>query len=787
MDFIRKIIYTLKTVNKKNLILITLCVIVAGALIWYGVSKKSEGNPNQNVVNRGQVAKAVSLLFHGMDEIEGNEDDKFLSDENAWYEKYMNMMYKDTYFGIKDVPPTETEALSSFTYSDLEKLFINIGVVDKELLSYVKNNKSGSPIRLEEWTTIYKLMVEKLDTKKNISSINLIISGTIANDPTIPQWEAATTYGRLGFEGMSVDYYIDKGVTVLLRDNEIICITDEYSESVTYYNSWIISMAGGNVKAYIEGAVREFIASDKTSVYNNVVADITMENSKLKSIEFKTNTVSGKVLTSSASGIEVESKGTYEVDENCKIYKIYGNIEMCSLNEVLVGYDAQKFILNSEDKISAIVIDRDVTASNIRVLIKTDSFEDVYHKFVTISSDTGCQVSYGNGEKIFEVAPGAEYTFSVGDEIMKQGRVKITSNGVDGKIAIKSIKRGYGTPYYRGSFELSSYENGIVVINELPLEEYLYSVVPSEMPWSYNYEALKAQAICARSFAYIHILGNSYSEYGAHVDDSTSYQVYNNSTEQTVTNAAVDETYGQVLMNGQNIISAYFFSTSCGTTTSSVVWGSDLPYVKGKLLTDEVVSMDLTDESVFDAFIRTSYKTYDSEYPWYRWNVTMGLSELTSNINSNIGKLKSENIQVLTEKGQWENKTVSSVGTVKKIEVGERGDGGVLKYITIIGTDCTVRVHKEYNIRTVISPKGATIKRGTGDEVTTMTMLPSGFFVIDEVSKDNILSAYTFVGGGFGHGVGVSQNGANYMAKLGMNSTEILEFFYTNTTVAKIY
>ena len=131
MDFIRKIIYTLKTVNKKNLILITLCVIVAGALIWYGVSKKSEGNPNQNVVNRGQVAKAVSLLFHGMDEIEGNEDDKFLSDENAWYEKYMNMMYKDTYFGIKDVPPTETEALSSFTYSDLEKLFINIGVAHK--------------------------------------------------------------------------------------------------------------------------------------------------------------------------------------------------------------------------------------------------------------------------------------------------------------------------------------------------------------------------------------------------------------------------------------------------------------------------------------------------------------------------------------------------------------------------------------------------------------------------------------------------------------------------------
>ena len=68
-----------------------------------------------------------------------------------------------------------------------------------------------------------------------------------------------------------------------------------------------------------------------------------------------------------------------------------------------------------------------------------------------------------------------------------------------------------------------------------------------------------------------------------------------------------------------------------------------------------------------------------------------------------------------------------------------------------------------------------------------MTMLPSGFFVIDELSKGSILNGYSFVGGGYGHGVGMSQNGANYMAKLGMNSSDILEFFYTNTSVSKVY
>ncbi len=787
MDLINKVLQIFKKINIKYMVLTMLCIVVAGVLFIYGITGGNDMDPNQNIVNRGQVAKAVTLLFHSMEEIESNQDDKFLSDENAWYEKYMNMMYKDTFYSMKEITPTEKDVLASFTYSDLNKLFTNIGIVDKELLSYVKNNKAGAPILIEEWTNIYAQMVKKLDTDDTISSINLIISGTIANDASIPKWEAATTYGKLGFEGLSVDYYIDKGITVLLKDNEIIGVTKIYSEDITYHNSWIVSMSGGNVKAYIEGAVREFIYNDKVSKYNNVVADITIENNNVVDISFKTNTVSGKVLASSSDGIEVENKGKYKVDENCKIYKIYGSIEMCGIGDVLVGYDAQKFILNNEGNISAIVIDRDVTASNIRVLIKTNGFNDIQHERVTIASDTGCRISYGNGEGIYEVAPGAEYTFEVNNEMLSKGRVKITSNGVDGRIAIKSLKRGYGVPYYRGDIELVLSEEGIVVINELPLEEYLYSVVPSEMPWSYNYEALKAQAVCARSFAYIHILGNSYSQYGAHVDDSTSFQVYNNSAEQTVTNAAVDETYGQVLMNGNSVISAYFFSTSCGSTTSSVVWGSELPYVKAKLLTDEVVSMNLAEEDVFDAFIRTTYKTYDSEYPWYRWNVTMTLEKLTENINSNLAKVKKENIQVLTEKGKWENRRIESVGQVKKIEVGERGQGGVLKYVTIIGTDYTIRVYKEYNIRTVISPKGATINRGTGDEVTTMTMLPSGFFVADELSKGSILNGYSFVGGGYGHGVGMSQNGANYMAKLGMNSTEILEFFYTNTAVSKVY
>lgn len=785
MDFILKTIDFFKKVNKKYVVLISVALALCGVLIWYGLKSDEVANPDYNVINRAQVAKGVAMLFHNLEEINDNEMDEFQGQEKAWYHKYMNMMYQDSYYSTKDIKPMERDAVAAFTYGDLDKLYTNMGVVDRQLLSYVKNNRKNSPIILKEWQEIYALMVEKLDIDDSIETVNLIVSGTISKDPTLPQWMATTTYGKLGFEGLSVDYYIDKGVTVFVKDSEILSIVDTYSDEVTYNNCWIISMAGGNIKAYVEGCVREFIYTDKVSAFSNVVADLKVKDGKLVGAVFKTDTVNGKVLEASKNEIDIEGYGKYIINEDSKVYKIYGQITMCNMSEVLVGYDAQRFILDKDGKICAVIIDRDVQATNIRVVLNTTGYNGLFHDKVTVVSKEGLRITCGS--ETFEVEPDKEYTFTADSEIVKAGRIKIFSKGMEGKVGVTTIKRGYGVPYYRGSLEITLRDGKLMIINELPLEEYLYSVVPSEMPWSYNYEALKAQAICARSFAYKHVMNNSYSEYGAHVDDSTSFQVYNNSEEQTVSNSAVDETYGQVLMHGSDIISAYFYSTSCGATTTSTVWGSEYPYTHSVVLNVENQDINLVNETVFDSFIRTNFKTYDSEYPWYRWKVTFDLSELTKSINEQIGTIKAENVQILNDKGNWINKTIANVGQVKKIETGERGPGGVLSYITIFGTDATVRVYKEYNIRKVISPNGIAIKRGTGDEVTTMSILPSGFFVLDEETEKNLLSGYTFVGGGYGHGVGMSQNGANTMAKLGARYDEILHFFYKDVEISKKY
>jgi stage II sporulation protein D len=119
----------------------------------------------------------------------------------------------------------------------------------------------------------------------------------------------------------------------------------------------------------------------------------------------------------------------------------------------------------------------------------------------------------------------------------------------DGSTGIKLQERGGRT--YRGSMEASAYNGKLAVVNELPFEQYLYSVVPSEMPSSWPSEALKAQAVAARSYALFQGMGFGI----AHVNDTELSQVYSGiDSEKATTTAAVNATAGMVAMyNGKPI------------------------------------------------------------------------------------------------------------------------------------------------------------------------------------------------------------------------------------------
>ena len=150
-----------------------------------------------------------------------------------------------------------------------------------------------------------------------------------------------------------------------------------------------------------------------------------------------------------------------------------------------------------------------------------------------------------------------------------------------GGVVLRPDKEGYVSTkgkWYRGKLILKNLNGKLTVINDIDLESYINGVVPSEMPASWEYEALKAQAIAARSFALANL--GKQSKNGYDLKDNTEDQAYGGASAETnITNKAVEETHGLVLTYDMKIISAYYFASAGGMTTTSV-WGGGAPYLR---------------------------------------------------------------------------------------------------------------------------------------------------------------------------------------------------------------
>ncbi len=134
--------------------------------------------------------------------------------------------------------------------------------------------------------------------------------------------------------------------------------------------------------------------------------------------------------------------------------------------------------------------------------------------------------------------------------------------------------------WYRGDFLIKNQSNTITIINNVQLEDYLMGVVPSEMPSKWNEEALKAQAIAARSYAIANM--GKHASKGYDLKDNTEDQVYGGATSETAkTNKVVMDTQGIVVTYDHKIIPAYYHASAGGVTNNSGgLWYKDLPYLK---------------------------------------------------------------------------------------------------------------------------------------------------------------------------------------------------------------
>lgn len=294
---------------------------------------------------------------------------------------------------------------------------------------------------------------------------------------------------------------------------------------------------------------------------------------------------------------------------------------------------------------------------------------------------------------------------------------------------------------YRGSIEFRLDQGSITLINSLPIEEYLYGVIPAEMPASWPAEALKAQAIAARSYTLAYL--GQYRAKGFDLYGSVLSAAYRGVTgEARGTTAAVDATRGVYLRAGGRPLYAYYSANHGGYSEDTVsVWGADTynAAVPDKMIPLRTAYLPLND---LTRWVRERPPSYSSvanlhssqAYRWEKW--------------------------VPAEELRARNAEFGAVGEILSVVSRGRGISGRINEVELRGTQGSLQI------------KGDRIRSRLGG-------LRSNLFTIRaKLGRDGRPEYFIFQGAGWGHGVGLDQSGAAGMAQAGFTAAQILAHYY---------
>lgn len=347
---------------------------------------------------------------------------------------------------------------------------------------------------------------------------------------------------------------------------------------------------------------------------------------------------------------------------------------------------------------------------------------------------------------------------------------------------------------YRGSMTCYGTPQGLVLVNELPVEEYLYGVVPSEMPSSYPLEALKAQTVSARTYAFYQKQSYAYPEWKAHVDDSTAYQVYQNISEQDVMNQAVDETKGLVMTYNDDLIESFYYSTSWGYSSGYDTWregeSKDYLVVKELSIADQPGnikdSKQLYNTIDFQNKIDHISQNYvEKEEQWFRWNYEKNID--VQNFLQRVWNLyESDSDKVQIESESRSPEQLLKEKDIRSISAARRSDSGMVTRLAIDTEHFQIMISSQHCIRTVLATPGDILIKQDGSAYSMGELLPSAFFYLESISEEGGISKVIIHGGGMGHGVGMSQNGAKCLAQLGYSYSDILRYFYQGVCIEEL-
>lgn len=495
--------------------------------------------------------------------------------------------------------------------------------------------------------------------------------------------------------------------------------------------------------------------------------------------KFRITKLDGRpILTNYSSNLKWRSKPEGEVLPAKFSYSVLAQVTINEeeIPEIRKKYE-DKGLITSVQKIGGpITIGKKVIGDNVRYRILVGSFateQDAVKLMATLDTPTPRVVRIKQAGTIGRVE--VYDSEAIISEVVENG-FRIEPESKETSVTLYGVKIGSGFQWekeenrtYSGVIEIRFDNEGkLDAINELPLDDYIEGVLPSEMPSDFPLEALKAQAVAARSET-ISKIGLKHLNDPYHLCAHVHCQVYSGITRRVESAVkAVRETKGEVLRFGNEIIDAAYSANSGGFSENREnVWAAPpVPYLKGKLHADpsyaKTFKLDLTKEEDVKKWIDDKPPVYSNPAGFHQ---IPSLQKLAKNFRWEVSISRKELEEIL------QKKIGENIGTIYDIIPYVRGVSGRILEIEILGSLRNLRIKKELAIRRALSHTA---------------LQSSCFYVIVETDSAGVPTEFTFKGAGFGHGVGMCQTGAGVMALKNKTYREILQQYYPGVKIERL-
>lgn len=757
-------------------------------------SKKEEPLPsNMTPCTKANIAKIVAYTFleeQDMKEGQGTSD--------TWYSKYYAYLKEDPKFASFN----EQEAMEVMTYREATDFFSDLLGSSYSVAVQANRQVEEEPLTLKEFLEGFEQALEHAGQKDLLQYETLSILATTTTNESLGAWQVLTDKGVYRFEGLIIDPFIGYTLQAIVKNNEILGIVDTLSLQGQISKCYVSSIGEGTATLQVGDYTLTYPNEVITENEVGQICNVIIQDNKIVKCDVLKEDDSDTILRVTDSYIEFQKAGRLPYSE-LTVFDGTGSNSYTSKSQLFSGVKVTYTMQN--DRVQTVKVVNDTPDDTVRVLISEDGIGLYTHENVKVGSSTPYTLIYGDKKQ----ECSADSIWNAADFAWELGKDKVTLVAKQGEsLQMQAITRQDQQPTYKGQLEIYKEESGYTVINTLPMEDYIAAVIPSEMPTSYGMEAAKVQAVAARSFAKVQQKSSKFMKYGGQLDDTVSTQVYNNVAANDVSYQAAKETQGEVMLFNDRVISGNFFSTSCGYTANygetwatGEIFPNNTPtyLVARQQYIGERLANDLSDEKdAYSFFTKTAKEVdaFDKESPWFRWQLSMDADELEHVVNSNIYNLTTHyaNMVKVKDGDKWVIGEINNIGKVKDIKITKRGEGGNIMEVVVVGEECTIKVGTEYLIRLLFAPvqkdstkDPITITRSDGSEVQNMALLPSAFFSTD-INYNNAgkLSEVIFYGGGYGHGVGMSQTGAKGMIERGYTYKEVLRHYYQGIEIKRL-